>query len=86
MANALARTSYVTFREGEGLVIALDCYFTGSDVPGGVLPTTVETVIGAADGPPAIRTAMSAAVAAAAVANGFTCAGGNMTLPTFQKG
>ena len=86
MANAIARTSYVTFREGEGLIVGLDCYFTGVDVPGGVLPQTVEAIIQPTDQPAAIRSAMSSAVSAVAAASGFTCQGTNMTLPTFQKG
>lgn len=87
MANALARTAYVTFREGEGLVIGLDCYYVGSDVPGGaVFPAAVDVIILASDQPAAIRSKMSTAVSDYATANGFSCAGSNMTLPTFQKG
>lgn len=86
MANALARTAYVNWREGEGLIINLDTYFTGNDVPNKVLVIGIDVPVLADDQPAAIRSKMSAAVSAAATANGFTCAGGNMTLPTFQKG
>lgn len=86
MASAISRTSYVTYREGDGLVINLDTTFFGPDVPGGAIGQAVEALISDTDQPAAIRSKMSAAVTAAGAAQGLTVAGGNMTLPTFQKG
>lgn len=86
MANALGRETAVRFIEGIGLQVLLDVAYFGSDVPGGGLTTEVEVTLPANPSAVDVRTAMSAAVSAKATSMGYSVAGTNMTLPTWQKG
>lgn len=86
MANAISSVNGVVFIDGIGLTINLDTCFSGDDVPNLCLMTPVQVIIDPADQPAAIKDKMSEAVAQVAQDNGLTVAGGNMTLPSFQKG
>jgi hypothetical protein len=88
VAYALARTAAVYPQNGN-VAVLLEVAFSGADLP----PEMVDGVLvqinvewsGSAQ-PAAIRTAMSNAVVAKAREMGITVAGGDMVIPTFQKG
>lgn len=86
MATALARAEMVD-GDGSSLTLRLHVAFSGAEVNGGQgWIDYVSVPLSADDQPAAIRSKMSAAVSAFATAQGWTVTGGNMTLPTFQKG
>lgn len=86
MAYALARTSQVQFSDGQ-LLITLQVAYVGTDIPTGSGDQGEVQVMIAGDAQPAsIRTLMSNAISADAQVRGFSVAGGNMTIPSFQKG
>lgn len=85
MANALAIDTS-TGADTNGVMLLLSVTYTGIDVPGGVINTQLQVYLDPQAQPAAIRSAMASAVAAQAVELGFTVAGGNMTLPAYQKG
>lgn len=88
MASALARTSHVIATEA-GPILVLDVAYSGNaqtEVGGGGYNADVQVPLLPDDQPAAIRSKMSAAISADALARGFTVVGANMTLPTFQKG
>ncbi len=86
MAAALANVvSVMTTAEGD-LMVAMNCAFVGSDVPGGTTSGEVTCTFPGDAQPAAIRSAMSNAISVYAAQNGFAVAGANMSIPTFQKG
>lgn len=86
MANALCRVQAVDI-DNQGLAVYLGVAYSGAEVNGGGghLDTVLVRVL-PDDQPAALRTKLSAAVTAHAATLGWTVAGGDMTLPTFQKG
>ncbi len=86
MANALAISSAVGVENGVDLTLMMTVVYYGTDVPGTRDTGNIWVVLDPADQPAAIRSKISAAIAASAVDRGFTVAGAAMTIPTFQKG
>ncbi len=85
MATAFARVAGISISASGNQQLQLEVAFSGLGVAGvDILPVTVDLL--PTDQPATIRSKMSAAVSAFALTLGYAVLGGDMTLPTFQKG